>query len=72
MKWKQVTKLRRVELSRDRRKGKALIETLEARCSRHSEAEVWKVMNGGGVKALPRCQEKNPKEPKLKRGSELR
>ena len=70
MKWKQVAKLERVKFSRDRRQGEALIETLEARRSCHSEAVTGKVMNGGGVKALPRCPEKDPKELKLKRGSE--
>jgi hypothetical protein len=35
-----------------------------------SERKAGKVMSGGGVKAFPRCSEKNPQELKAQEGIE--
>ena len=67
---RQVTKLGRVERTEDRRKGWASIDTLEVNVDitmrdRREEHE------RSIVKAFARCTEKNPREPKLKRGSRI-
>jgi hypothetical protein len=48
------------------------IDTLEASRQGHTQGLAVKVMNGGSVKAFPRCLKAIPRELKPRRGSRRR
>jgi hypothetical protein len=63
-------KLGRVRLTGDRRKGYAPIDTLKAGVD-FTARDRREGQERSNVKALARCLEKNPRKPKLRRGSNI-